>query len=118
VEKAALTTVTLCVSSMEATQQRLAAALDGAPQEPRIAFATFDLLWKVITPKRLELLQAMLGQGALGVRELARRLGRDVSNVHGDVDALVKAGVIRRADNGGVAFPYDQIRLDVLLTAA
>lgn len=52
------------------------------------------------------------------IRELARRLERDVKSVHGDVSALLKAGVLDRTDDGRVVFPYDEIHVDFVLRAA
>jgi len=34
------------------------------------------------------------------IREVARRVGRDVKAVHGDVHALLNAGVLERTDDG------------------
>ena len=48
----------------------------------------------------------------------ARRVGRDVKAVHGDVHALLKAGVLRRTAAGLIVFPYDAIHVDVMLHAA
>ena len=56
--------VTLSVSSIEDTKRRMAAAFRGEHQGSYITFASVELLWKVLTPKRWELLQAMVGQGA------------------------------------------------------
>ena len=52
------------------------------------------------------------------IREVARRVKRDVKAVHGDVHALLDAGILQRTKNGFVVFPYDAIRVDVLLQAA
>ncbi len=43
----------------------------------RIAFATPELLWRVLSAKRWELLKAMCGAGPMSIREAARRVGRD-----------------------------------------
>mgnify|MGYP000149053645 CR=1 FL=1 len=43
-----------------------------AAKGDRISFATPELLWKVLTAKRWELLKAMCGSGPLTVREAAR----------------------------------------------
>lgn len=43
------------------------------------------------------------------------RSGRDVKAVHGDVTALLKAGLLRRTDDGLVEFPFDAIKVDVML---
>ena len=60
----------------------------------------------------------MTGAGPLAIREAARRVGRDVKSVHGDVSALIKAGVIDRTQDGRIVFPYDEIHVDFVLHAA
>ena len=72
----------------------------------RFSFPTTDLLWKIISPKRLEILQRLCGAGEISIRETARRVKRDVKAVHGDCVALAKAGIIERTAKGGVYFPY------------
>lgn len=112
-----MTTVTLSVASREDVTRRALAAFGGKEQGAQISFASAELLWRTLTRKRWELLQAMTGQGAMSIREAARRVGRDVKAVHGDVQALINAGVIDRTD-GGVVFPYDAIHVDFMLTKA
>jgi len=112
-----MNTVTLGVSSIDDVKERLAAAFRDEPQGQRISFASVDLLWKVISPKRWDIIRAMTGQGPLAIREVARRLGRDVKGVHGDMLALINAGVVDRAENG-VVFPYDAVHVDFMLKAA
>ena len=82
-----------------------------------ISFASAELLWRTLTRKRWELLQALTGQGPLSIREAARRVGRDVKAVHGDLSALINAGVIERTGEG-VIFPYDAVHVDFMLTTA
>jgi len=84
----------------------------------RISFATPELLWKVLTPKRWDILKAMAGQGAMSLREAARRVGRDVKSVHGDVHALLNAGVLRQNDTGEIEFPYEAVHVEFTLRAA
>lgn len=84
----------------------------------RISFATPDLLWRVLTAKRWELLKVMAGQGPMSLREAARRVHRDVKGVHGDVHALLDAGVLRRTDDGRIEFPYDAVHVEFTLRAA
>ncbi len=84
----------------------------------RIAFATPELLWKVLTAKRWQLLQALCGAGPISIREAARRVGRDVKAVHGDVTALLEAGVLDRTDDGEIVFPFEAVKVDFLLKAA
>ena len=60
----------------------------------RISFETPELLWKVLSARRWELLKALCGAGPVSIREAARRVGRDVKAVHGDVKALLNNGVL------------------------
>ena len=91
----------------------------GTPQRSaRISFATPELLWQVLTAKRWELLKALCGAGEVSIREAARRVGRDVKAVHGDVIALINAGLIDRTDRGAIIFPFDAVKVEFLLKAA
>jgi predicted transcriptional regulator len=84
----------------------------------RISFATPELLWKVLTTKRWELLKALCGAGPVSIREAARRVGRDVKAVHSDITALLNAGVLDRAEGGGIIFPFEAVKVEFLLQAA
>ncbi len=84
----------------------------------RIVFASPELLWKVLTAKRWELLKALCGAGPVSIREAARRVKRDVKSVHGDVIALLKAGLLNRTQSGGIEFPYEAIKVEFLLQVA
>ena len=79
--------------------------------------SSVDLLWNTLTKKRWEILRAMTGQGALSIREVARRVGRDVKTVHGDVTALLHAGILDQAE-ADMVFPYDAVHVDFTLTKA
>ena len=89
-----------------------------AQKAARISFATPELLWQVLTAKRWELLKALCGAGPVSIREAARRVSRDVKAVHGDVTALISAGVLNRAEGGGIEFPYEAVKVEFLLQAA
>ena len=112
-----MTTVTLSVASREDVTARARAAFDGRAQGAHISFASAELLWRTLTARRRALLRAMTGQSAMSIREAARRVRRDVKGVHGDVRALVEAGIIDRTD-AGIVFPFDAIHVDFLLNAA
>jgi predicted transcriptional regulator len=116
--EAQMNTLTVGVSSLEETEERMRRAFQGEKQRAYIGFASLELLWKVLTPKRWEILRTMTGADPLAIRELARRLDRDVKSVHGDVQSLLKAGVLDRTDDGRIVFPYDQIHVDLVVRAA
>lgn len=69
----------------------------------------------MLNAKRWELLKALCGVGPVSIREAA---GRDVKAVHGDVAALLKAGILRETDKDEIVFPYDSVRVDFMLHAA
>ena len=88
-----------------------------ADSTARISFASPELLWKVLSAKRWELLKAMAGQRPMTLREAARRVGRDVKAVHGDTHALLAAGILRKSPDGKIEFPFDAVHVDFLLHA-
>jgi predicted transcriptional regulator len=106
------------VSSIKDAQRRTAEGLRGKRQGAFISFASEDLLWKTLTPKRWALLKVMAGQGALAIREVARRAGRDVRAVHSDIHTLLRCGVLDRENDGRVKFGYHAIHVDFILRAA
>ncbi len=111
-------TVTLEVATLNAVKRRVQAAFKGRKQGARISFATPELLFQLMTAKRWGLIRAVTGAGPLSIRELARRVDRDVKGVHGDVHALRNAGVLQKTEDGLIVFPFDAIRVDIMLHAA
>ncbi len=111
-------TVTLSLEPRDAVTRRALDAFSRRRRGAHISFASADLLWKVLTAKRWELLKAITGGGAMTLREAARRAGRDVKAVHGDVHALLAAGVLSRNEDGKIEFPFDAVHVDFMLRAA
>ena len=111
-------TVTLEVSSSEKINRRFLRAFEGESQGSFISFESPELLFKVISGKRWDLLKVMTGAGPMTIREAARRIQRDVKAVHGDVQALLKAGILQKTDKGLIVFPFDAVHIDFMLKAA
>ena len=113
-------TVTLDVRApSESMKNFVRAWKTGKPEKSaRISFATPELLWKVLTAKRWELLKVLCGAGPISIREAARRVGRDVKAVHSDITALLNVGVIDRVEDGRIIFPFDTVKVEFLLQAA
>ena len=89
------------VCDLETTRARMLAALEGAESPMNVlSFPSEELLFTVLTARRWTLLRALAGADPVGVRELARRVERDVKGVHTDAQALVKAGVIDKLPDG------------------
>lgn len=60
----------------------------------------------------------MTGQGPMAIREVARRMERDVKGFHRDVHALLKSGILQKSDKGKIEFPFDALHVDFTLQAA
>ncbi len=82
--------------------------------ERHLAFESWDTLARVLTAKRMELLRYVRRHKVASVRALAKVLGRDYSNVHADVQALVAAGLLDTTD-GGVHADYDAIETKIAI---
>jgi predicted transcriptional regulator len=111
-------TVTLEVASEADVRLRTRDAFAGKSSQARISFATPELLWKVLTAKRWDLLKALAGREPLSLRATARLVNRDVKSVHSDVHALLNAGVLDRNEDGRIVFPFDAVRVNFTLHAA
>lgn len=113
-------TILFEVMSPAAAMERAKAILrSGKPDKyARMIFPTAADMAQTLTPSRWRVIQVMTGAGPLGVRELARRVGRDVKAVHNDATALVNNGVIARTADGKYVFPYNAVKVQFELLAA
>ncbi len=82
-------------------------------QGETLNFETPGAFFGRLTERRWALVSALQGQGAMAVRELARRVGRDVKRVHEDVQVLAELGLVERDDTGGVRCPYADVHIDM-----
>lgn len=96
---------------------RRAEAGEEVEAEHSLEFESYESMHKTLAPARLAIVKALAGQGALSIREVARRVGRDVQAVHRDVTMLINSGVIDRTA-AGVEFPYDRIHFEYDVAAA
>jgi predicted transcriptional regulator len=71
-----------------------------------------------MSERRWALVRALQGQGEISLRELARRVGRDVKRVHEDVQELLELGLVERGEGGGVVCPFATVHIDMELRAA
>ena len=80
-------------------------------------FESPGVLFSRLTERRWALVHALQGQGPMAVRELARRVGRDVKRVHEDVQVLAGLGLVERDAAGGVVCPFAEVHIDLHLRA-
>ena len=99
--------------------KRFTAAWKGRRSSAHVfTFESPAALFRVLTPKRWELVEKLQALGPMSVRGLARSLERDVKRVHEDVGALIAVGLIERTERGKVHVPYAVIEADFALRAA
>jgi predicted transcriptional regulator len=113
-----MNTVTLGVASRETVTKRFLAAFENKQQGSYITFESPEMLFQTLTQLRWNLIKTITGAGPLSIREIARRVDRDVKAVHRDVHALLQSGVVERTDEGAIVFPYDAVHVDFMLQAA
>jgi predicted transcriptional regulator len=82
--------------------------------ERHLIFESWDVLARVLTSKRMELLRYVRRHKVASIRALAKALERDYSNVHADVRALNAAGLIEATDSGLQA-DYDAIETKIAI---
>jgi predicted transcriptional regulator len=82
--------------------------------ENNLTFYSLETLLSTLTPKRMALLKTVHRTGKTTIKALAESVGRDYKNVHQDVTALFKAGLLLKED-GGIAAPWDEITASVVL---
>lgn len=108
--------LTIEVRSLDQVVADMKAAFRGqAAATPRYAFRSHEDLLRMLNPNRWGLLKALTGSGPLGVRELARRVGRDVKGVHTDAQALLHCGLVDKTADGQLSFPYEAVHVDFTL---
>src|SRR6266849_6535635 len=69
---------TLELAPLKEVKRRALNAFKGRKQGARISFSTPELLFRLMTAKRWNLIRTMAGAGPLTIREVARRVERDV----------------------------------------
>jgi predicted transcriptional regulator len=113
-------TVILGIETQREVSRRVFDAARGKKKAgpDRISFESITDLWRVLAPKRMEIVRTMTGAGPLTIREIARRVRRDFKAVHSDVTLLINTGIVERAAGGGVEFPYDRIHVEFDMMAA
>jgi predicted transcriptional regulator len=106
-------TITMTPDWRAALRQAGKAGQAGRYQGETLNFESPGAFFGRLTERRWALVTTLLGQGAMAVRELARRAGRDVKRVHEDVQVLTELGLVERDDAGGVVCPFADVHIDM-----
>jgi predicted transcriptional regulator len=78
-----------------------------------LRFENTFMLMKTLTPRRLELLQQLHALKKMSIRALSKKLEREYSNVHDDVKALHRVGLVLQDDAGKYFVPWNKIVTEI-----
>lgn len=110
-------TVTLSVQPIENVIDSALEAFSGKPQGSHIRFVSFDLLWKVLAPDRMQIVKCLTGGEPIALSEIARRVDRDIEAVDADVQMLLTSGILERDHDEQISFGYDAIQVEFMFQA-
>ena len=98
-----------------------AAEADNGEQPPaRRSFASVSEIRKLLTDRRVEILESLMAEQADSITELAERLDRTYSVVHDDIEVLGEYGIVKFYEtegsrSRGMLVPYETIEVDVTI---
>ena len=67
---------------------------DAADSTPTLSFTSYDDLMETLTPRVLDLIEAIRREEPASINETARVVDRDVKNVHEELSRLAQLGII------------------------
>ena len=73
---------------------------DAADSTPTLSFSSYDDLMKTLTPRVLDLIEAIRREDPSSINETARVVDRDVKNVHEELGRLARLGIVFFEDEG------------------
>jgi len=114
-------TIATAEEAFDGALDAAAAAEDGMQTDAVVSFETAAGVRRLLTDRRLELLQSLMDESAASITSLANRVGRSYSVVHDDIDVLNTAGIVKFRNNGKSKqpfVPYETIEFDVTVRAS
>ncbi|GAA0547659.1 hypothetical protein ABNG02_06530 [Halorubrum ejinorense] len=73
---------------------------DTVDSTPTLSFTSYDDLMETLTPRALELIEAIRREEPASINETARVVDRDVKNVHEELSRLAQLGIIFFEEDG------------------
>lgn len=105
-------------SVFNAARNQISGTKRGRAPDYRLSFESARMLFANLTPARLDLLDTLRGMGPSSVYALAKKAGRNYSNIHADILRLVDLGLVERIDDETVAVPFDAVEIRMALAHA
>jgi predicted transcriptional regulator len=73
---------------------------DAVDSTPTLSFSSYDDLMETLTPRVLDLIEAIRREAPASINETARVVDRDVKNVHEELSRLAQLGIIFFEEDG------------------
>jgi len=73
---------------------------DAVDSTPTLSFTSYDDLMETLTPRVLDLIEAIRQEEPASINETARVVDRDVKNVHEELSRLAQLGIIFFEEDG------------------
>ena len=89
---------------------------DPVDAPPTLSFTSYDYLMGTLTPRVLELIEAIRRTEPFSINETARVVDRDVKNVHEELSRLARLGIIFFEEDGQRKRPvvwFDELIIDL-----
>ena len=87
-----------------------------AEADYHLSFSSAAQLFGELTPARMCTLEFLKKEGPLTIYALAKRMGRNYSNVHSDIGKLLEYELVTKDENGRVYVPWDAVEIHISLT--
>jgi predicted transcriptional regulator len=101
-ESKLVVTVTASETFQEDVSDRIGALDRGEADDtpPKLSFGSYDDMLATLTPRVLDLIEAVRREEPTSINETARVVERDVKNVHEELNRLARLGVIYFQEEG------------------
>jgi predicted transcriptional regulator len=104
--------------ALQFVQDVAAGNLDEQDAKATLQFGTYNDFVDSLTPLRLELIRAIAAEAPASMREAARLVERDVSDVHSDLKQLETLGILTLKEGGPSGaiqpvVPFDRIEVHI-----
>ena len=89
---------------------------DSVDSAPTLSFTSYDDLMATLTPRVLELIEAIRQEEPSSINETARTINRNIKNVHEELSRLAQLGIIFFEENGQSKRPvvwFDELHINL-----
>ena len=89
---------------------------DAVDSPPTLSFTSYDDLLETLTPRVLDLIEAIRREEPASINEAARVVDRDVKNVHEELTRLAQLGIIFFEEDGQSKRPvvwFDELTINL-----